>query len=109
MSRPPEFYRQARDQHPELFASYEALSTAARQAGPLDENTIGLTKLALSLASGLEGATHSATRKALDAGCTPEQIRHVVLLAVTTLGFPAMMRARSWVEDILETRDGEKS
>ena len=34
-----------------------------------------------------------------------EQIRHAVLLAVTTIGFPSMMRARAWVEDVLSKND----
>ena len=58
--------------------------------------------LALSIGTGLEGATHSGVRKALDAGCDPEEIRHVAVLGVTTLGFPTMMRARVWVEDVLQ-------
>ncbi len=101
MSKPPEFYLQAKKEQPDLFSSYEALSKAAREAGPLDEKTIALTKLALSIGSGLEGATHSGARKALAAGCSKDEIMHVVLLGVTTLGFPKMMRARAWVEDVL--------
>jgi alkylhydroperoxidase/carboxymuconolactone decarboxylase family protein YurZ len=48
----------------------------------------------------MEGAVHSHTR-ALEAGCTPGEIRHVVLLATMTIGFPAMMSAMSWVDDVL--------
>ena len=44
------------------------------------------------------------TRRAVEASCTPEEIRHTVLLATTTLGFPSMMKTLSWVEDII----GEK-
>ena len=101
MSKPPEFYQQAKKEYPDLFSNYESLSKAAKEAGPLDEKMIALSKLALSIGSGLEGATHSGARKALTAGCTKEEIRHVVLLGVTTLGFPKMMRARAWVEDVL--------
>jgi hypothetical protein len=28
-------------------------------------------------------------------------IRHIVLLATTTIGFPAMMSVMSWVDDVL--------
>ena len=49
----------------------------------------------------MEGAVHSHTRRAIEAGCTAEEIRHVVLLAITTLGFPSMMKTLSWVDDIL--------
>ena len=101
MSEPPEFYTRAKSDYPELFQSYEALAEAAKRAGPLDPKSAALAKIALAIGANLEGATHSSVRKALAAGCTPEEIRHVVLLAVTTLGFPSMMRARAWVEDVL--------
>ena len=101
MSEPPEFYQQAKQAYPEVFESYEALSRATKAAGPLDARTIALVKLATSIASGLEGATHANTRKAVAAGCTPEELRQVVLLSVTTIGFSAMMRGRAWVEDVL--------
>jgi alkylhydroperoxidase/carboxymuconolactone decarboxylase family protein YurZ len=37
----------------------------------------------------------------VEAGCTPEEIRHVVLLGTTTLGFPSMIKTLSWVDDVL--------
>ena len=101
MSEPPEFYRRFKELCPELMQAFETLGETAKNAGPLDAKTCALVKLGLSLAAGLEGASHSGVNKALAAGCTPEEIRHVPLLAVTTLGFPAMMRARAWVEDVL--------
>ncbi len=103
---PPDFYQQARQQYPDLFRAFEELGKHAAAAGPLDSKTVLLVKLALSVAAGLEGATHSATRKALASGCSPDELRHIVLLGVTTLGFPAMMRARSWVEDVLNAPKG---
>ena len=106
MSEPPGFYLKMKEDFPELMRSYESLGHAARAAGPLDDKTAALTKLAISLGAGLEGATHSSVRKALACQCTPEEIRHVVVLSTTTLGFPSMMRARSWVEDVLEKAAG---
>jgi alkylhydroperoxidase/carboxymuconolactone decarboxylase family protein YurZ len=49
----------------------------------------------------LEGAVHSHVRKALDAGVTPEEIRHAVMLAMPTLGLPTAMAAMTWVDDVL--------
>jgi alkylhydroperoxidase/carboxymuconolactone decarboxylase family protein YurZ len=97
----PEFYERMKRIHPEVMTAYEALGEAARSAGPLDGKTAALVKLGLSIAAELEGGSHSAVNKALDAGCTPEEIRHVATLSVTTLGFPAMVRARAWIEDVL--------
>jgi 4-carboxymuconolactone decarboxylase len=53
----------------------------------------------------MEGAVHSHTRRAVEAGCSTAEIRHVALLAITTIGFPSMMKTLSWVEDIV----GDKS
>ena len=79
-----------------------AVVSIGRIAGPLDAKSVALVKLALALGSELEGGTHSAVRKALDAGCTREELLHVSLLATTTMGFPAMMRGRSWVLDVVD-------
>lgn len=43
----------------------------------------------------------SHARKALAAGASPAEIRHVVLLAIPTVGFPAMMAALTWIGDEL--------
>ncbi len=102
MSEMPEFYQSMKKQHPELMNAYETLGEAAKKAGPLDGKAVALVKVALSIAAELEGGSHSAVNKALKAGCTPDEIRHVATLAVTTIGFPAMVRARAWIEDILK-------
>lgn len=102
MAKPPEFYLQLKEKHPELIGAYESLGKAAREAGPLDERTQALVKLGFSIGAEMEGSTHSSVRKALAAGCDGEEIRHAVFLAVTTLGFPSMMRGRAWVEDVLD-------
>ncbi len=101
MSKPPSFYAAVRKAHPDLVAAYEALGDAARAAGPLTPAQAELTKLALAAGAGLEGAIHSHARRALDAGLKPEAIRHVALLAITTLGFPRAMAIRALIEDVL--------
>lgn len=49
----------------------------------------------------MEGAVHSHTRKAIEGGITNDEIHAAVLLSLTTLGFPSMMKAMSWVDDII--------
>lgn len=88
-------------QYPEVSKAYAALGEATQAAGPLDARTRALTKLALAMGARMEGAVHSHTRKALEAGCSAEEVRHVALLATTTLGFPHMMAALSWVDDVI--------
>ena len=104
MSKPPSFYQEFAKQHPEVVRAYEALGDAARAAGPIDAVHAELVKLAIAAGGRMEGAVHSHTRRALDAGATPEQIRHVALLAITTLGFPSAMAVRAMIEDELEKR-----
>ena len=91
-------------QHPAVYQAYDALGAATASAGPLEGKTRALVKLAIAIGGQMEGAVHSHTRRALEAGCSPAEIRHVVLLATTTLGFPTMMKALSWVEDIIEDK-----
>ena len=90
--------------YPEIMHAYEALGTATQQAGPLDAKTRALVKLGIAVGSWREGAVHSHTRRALGAGCTADEIRHAVLLATTTLGFPSMMATMTWVEDVLQRK-----
>ncbi|TWU35895.1 carboxymuconolactone decarboxylase family protein [Novipirellula artificiosorum] len=103
----PKPYRQMHQDFPEYMQAYESFGEAARSVGPLSAKEVSLVKLAISIGAGLEGAAHSHTRKALEAGCTPAELRHVAMVAAPTIGFPTMMRARSWVEDVLRKQDNE--
>jgi alkylhydroperoxidase/carboxymuconolactone decarboxylase family protein YurZ len=97
----PARYLKFQKAYPKVFRAYAALGAATQEAGPLPKKTRALAKIAIALGAGMEGAVHSHTRRALEAGCTAGEIRHVVLLATTTIGFPAMMSAMSWVDDVL--------
>lgn len=106
MSTPPKFYLKFAEDYPEIFKAYEALGNSVHTAGSIDSKTRALIKLGISTGARLEGAVHSHARKAIDAGATPEEIKHTILLALPTIGFPSTMAALSWVEDILG--DGNK-
>jgi len=97
----PNSYDEFKKLHSEVWAAYDKLGAAVHSAGPLDSKTRELVKLGLAIGARLEGAVHAHTRLALQAGASPLEIRHVVLLATTTIGFPSMMAARSWVQDTL--------
>lgn len=103
----PEPYERVRERYPELAEAYDALGNAAHESGPLSARERRLIKLAMSIGAALEGATHSHARQALRHGIHEDELRHAVLLATTTLGFPSMVRALTWVEDtIARQRDG---
>jgi alkylhydroperoxidase/carboxymuconolactone decarboxylase family protein YurZ len=101
----PKSYKRMHQTYPELMNAYEAFGQAARESGPLSAREVALVKLAISIGAGLEGAAHSHCRKALEAGCSADDIRHVAILSAPTIGFPTMMRAKSWVEDVVEHDD----
>lgn len=100
----PARYVQFQKKYPKVFQAYDTLGAATAEAGPLSDKVRALVKLALAIGGQMEGAVHSHTRRALEAGCTADEIRHVVLLATTTLGFPSMMKTLSWVDDVLKQR-----
>ena len=101
MAKLPASYEAFKRHYPRIWQAYDHLGTLLHERGPLDEKTRKLVKLAMAIGAKLEGAVHSHTRKALDAGATPGEIRHLVLLCLTTLGFPSTIAAMTWVEDIL--------
>ncbi len=94
-----------KDEYRDVWQAFTELGSRCHQAGPLDEKTRRLVKLALAIGAGLEGGTHSAVRNALAAGVTPEEIRHVAVLGITNLGLPASMRALTWIGDRLSRED----
>jgi AhpD family alkylhydroperoxidase len=101
MRKLPRTFEKFRGQNPAVIAAYENLGKACASAGPLDARTRELVKLGMAIGGCLEGAVHSHVRRAIEAGATPEQIRHVVALAVPTVGFPTTAAAFTWVEDVL--------
>jgi len=102
MSEFPRHYLSLKDAEPKLFEAYNELGRVAAEAAPLDARTRELVRLGIAIGARMEGAVHAHVRRALEVGCSADEIRHAVLLATTTIGFPTMMAARSWAEDILE-------
>lgn len=102
MNNKPKAHHDFMTEFPEIATAYEQVATAAHEAGPLDDDTRQLVKLALAVGLGHEGAVHAHTRRALAAGISPEAIKQVVVLGVTTLGMPNTVAAYTWINDILE-------
>lgn len=95
----PKAVNQFRKRHPKVWEAFNELGERCHEAGPLDERSRRLVKLALSIGAGLEGATHSAVRNALKTGISQDEIDHVAVLAISTLGLPAATRAMTWIGD----------
>ena len=97
----PKFYQKLKKRNPEYFEALDALGEAVRRAGPLDNKTGHLIQLAAAAAIRSEGAVHSHVRRALEAGASPDEIRHALILLTSTIGFPNFVAAMSWAEDLL--------
>ena len=88
------------ERHPDVWAAYGDLGAAVADAGPLDAKTRRLVKLALAIGKESEGAVHSHVRRGLAEGITPQEMHHVMLLSIPTLGLPAAVKALTWIDDL---------
>jgi alkylhydroperoxidase/carboxymuconolactone decarboxylase family protein YurZ len=86
--------------YPAVWEAYAGLGKACAEAGPLDQRTIRLVKLALAIGGLSEGAVHSHARRGLGEGLTAEELQQVALLAIPTLGFPQGVKALTWIKDV---------
>ena len=102
MSYLPDIYKEFKQQFPEIARDYDGLATKCHGWGPLDEKTRRLVKLGVAIGLSSEGGVRSHARRALEEGVTADELRHAVLLAFTTAGFPTMIAAMKWVEEVIE-------
>jgi alkylhydroperoxidase/carboxymuconolactone decarboxylase family protein YurZ len=91
-------------EHPELWEAFQQLGEEASRAGPLDARTRRLIHLALAIAASTEGATHSHARRGSSEGISPDELKHVAILAITTVGWSQAMKGLTWVRDITRAR-----
>jgi alkylhydroperoxidase/carboxymuconolactone decarboxylase family protein YurZ len=89
------------NRHPEIWAAYQKLGAACAEAGPLDAKTRRLVKLALAVASQSEGAVHSHTRRSAVEDISKDELLHVALLAIPSIGLAKAVAAMTWMEDVL--------
>ncbi|MBJ6727503.1 carboxymuconolactone decarboxylase family protein [Geomesophilobacter sediminis] len=99
---PAQLYLNLKERYTGLIGAVEAMDSAARSAGPLNDKTIHLIQLAAAAAIGSHGSVHSHTARALEAGATADEVRHAVIALTGTVGFPIMAAALSWVDEEIE-------
>jgi alkylhydroperoxidase/carboxymuconolactone decarboxylase family protein YurZ len=100
----PDVVTEFAGEYPQVWAAYNRLGNAAAEAGPLDEKTQRLVKLAIAIGAQRQGAVNSHTRRGLAAGCAPKELVHVGLLAITTIGWPGAFAAICWIRDTIAGR-----
>ncbi len=102
MSDLPRAYRRFLSRYPEIERAHMELSLAVNRQGPLDERQRRLVRLGIAIGHQSEEGVKSHARRALEEGFSPEELRHAALLALPTAGFPQMIAALEWVEDVIE-------
>ncbi len=98
----PEVARRVAAQRPELWAAFQKLGEQTSLAGPLSRRERRLVHLALAIGADSRGAVHSHARRGLSEGLSAEELQHVALLTITTLGWPRAMRALMWLWDVTD-------
>ena len=104
MPKLPNQYLSIRKRFKGFMKAVEDLGKATKTAGQLNEKTSRLIQLAAAAAIHSEGSVHSHARRALAAGAKPEEIRHAIVLLTSTIGFPTVSAALSWVDDVLRKK-----
>ncbi len=101
MKKLPDHYMDIRKRFKGFTKAVDNLGKAASSSGPLNEKTCQLIQLAAAASAKSEGSVHSHTRRALMAGAKAAEIYHTIILLTSTIGFPAVSAAISWVDDVL--------
>lgn len=82
-----------RNQIPEVFAGYSAMSAAAFADGSLDAKTKELIALAISVTKQCDGCIASHARKAARRGATTEEVAEALGVAIAMNGGPGTVHA----------------
>lgn len=104
MPKPPKFYEEFVKKYPLVADTYEELGNAVHDQGPLNERDRALIKLAISGSHLYSSAFKAHIRKAIATGVSREEIEHLVLLFLPTIGFPTMMAAMGIVTEQMEKK-----
>jgi alkylhydroperoxidase/carboxymuconolactone decarboxylase family protein YurZ len=86
-----------------VMENHQEFGKTLREAGPINEKDANLIQLGAAAAIKAEGAVHSHVRRSLEAGASPDEIYHAIILLASTIGFPAVAAALSWARDIVES------
>lgn len=97
----PEHYVSIRKRFKEFGDVLNELGKITDESGPIDRKNSHLIQLAAAAAIRSEGAVHSHARRAIDLGASPEELYHALITITSTVGFPNVAAAISWVDDIV--------
>ena len=100
---PSKQYLKIKERYPDFINAVELLGKTVKQQGPIDDKTAQLVQLAAAASIRSEGAIHSHTKRAINAGAKADEIYHTLILLTSTIGFPNVMAALCWADDVIES------
>lgn len=107
MSKIQENFSYFTKKHEEIYKAYQQFGKLIHEeGGPLDEKTRALVKLSMSSVGNNEYVLTTHIKKALDSGCTRDEIEHVILLTAPSVGFPNMMASIMVMREIFDEQKG---
>ncbi len=105
----PEIFKKFVEEHRDISETLLRVGDLSSKAGPMDNVTQHLVQMGIAVGAGSQGGVRSHARRALDSGATREQLVQSVLLSSTIVGFPAMIAAYGWLDEVLSARDSSES
>ena len=101
----PDIFKKFVESNLEISEALLKVGELCSQAGPIDQVTQHLIQMGIAVGASSQGAVRSHARRAMDAGATKEQVLQTVLLSATIVGFPAMIAAYGWLEELISARE----
>jgi len=101
----PDIFKTFVERHREISETLLKVGELCSQAGPIDQVNQHLIRMGIAVGAQSQGGVRSHARRALDAGATKEQVLQTVLLSATIVGFPAMIAAYGWLEELISARE----
>jgi 4-carboxymuconolactone decarboxylase len=105
MKYSPKYFENIRKSYPVVAEHFDGLAHEIAQAGPLSGREQLLVKLGIAIGIGSEGDVQNLTKQALADGMSPGELRQAALLTITTAGFPAMITAMEWIDEIIASKN----
>jgi len=103
----PDIFTAFLEQHPDIAEALRSVGSLCASSGPIDQKTQHLIQLGVSVGIASKGAVRSHTRRALETGATQAEIIQTVLLSATIIGFPGMIAAYGWVQEVFAAKEAE--
>lgn len=101
----PRTFTRFTERFPDIAMGHEAIGKAGDAAGPLDRKTVELIKLGICIGAGLESASKSHVRRALQHGASREEVEQAVVLAVNPVGFSRTVMGWQWATEQMDQEE----